>query len=330
MIGPDGDGTRLRAYLCGRFTYCGQMQWQAFIDSGQVLVDGQPAQAEQLLSKGQRLEFRPPPELEPAVNPAYSVVYEDRHLLVVCKPPLLPIHPGGRFFAHTLWYLLNRDFGKVHIATRLDRETSGLVLVAKDVATARYLQEQQGLGTIKKNYVVLVHGRFPANLMDARGWLVPDLGSEVRKKRRFIEATSPAASSFRDQDSTGHCSSPPPGVERCRTLFTLRGSWIADDGIRSVVEAQLLTGRTHQIRASLCSLGYPVLGDKLYGLDERFFLRFINDSLTPTDLSRLVLPYQALHCCSLEFQDTEGRMLACSTPIPWASLIQPTKTEEGF
>jgi 23S rRNA pseudouridine955/2504/2580 synthase/23S rRNA pseudouridine1911/1915/1917 synthase len=230
---------------------------------------------------------------------------------------LLPIHPGGRFFAHTLWYLLTRDIGKVHIATRLDRETSGLVLAAKDAGTARYLQEQQGLGAIHKTYLALVHGCFPAGPKIANGWLIPDLESVVRKKRRFVSSTA------LEDPGLG------PGTESCKTVFATQGSWLAEDGERSRVEARLLTGRTHQIRASLLSLGYPVVGDKLYGLDERFFLRFLENSLTDTDLTRLVLPYQALHCGKLEFLDPDGVRLAFSTPAPWNSLVGVSGTRAG-
>ena len=324
-IGPEGDATRLLAYLCRRFTYCSLAQWQAFIDEGRVQVDGQPGQADQWLSRGQALVFKPPAELEPAVDTGYSIVHEDSQFLVVYKPPLLPIHPGGRFFAHTLWYLLTRDVGKVHIATRLDRETSGLVLAARDPATARYLQEQQGLGAIQKRYLALVHGSFPAGQTRAQGWLVPDQRSAVRKKRRFLRAIEPV-DPFKENTITDAM----PGAESCGTLLTGRGSWQAEDGERSLVEARLLTGRTHQIRASLLSLGYPVLGDKLYGLDEGFFLRFMEDSLTPADLARLVLPYQALHCGSLEFQGRDGSRLAFSTPPPWESLVKPIGTQEGY
>lgn len=311
LVGPESDGTRLVDQLCRRFTYCDQAQWQSFMESGCLLVEGIPGRADQLLVKGQRIEFLPPKDIEPPVDTAYSVVYENSRLLVVYKPPLLPIHPGGPFFAHTLWHLLNHDFGKVHIATRLDRETSGLVLIARDVATARYLQEQQSLGAIHKTYLALVHGRFPAGRQDASGWLVPDRGSSVRKKRRFVSSTDDTATAVE------------PGADSCSTMLTGMDCWEAEDGPRSLIEAQLRTGRTHQIRATLFSLGYPVLGDKLYGLDEGFFLRFIEAVLSAGDVSRLILPYQALHCASLEFKDPDGRSLGFPVPAPWAGLVDP-------
>lgn len=302
-------GSSLIDLLCRRFTYCSRVQWLAFIDAGQLMVDGKPGQSNQTLLSGQRIEFRPPPDLEPAVDTAFTIIHESSHVIVVYKPPLLPIHPGGRFFAHTLWYLLDQDFGKVHITTRLDRETSGLVLVARDAPTARYLQEQHGLGAIHKTYLALVHGKFPAGMMDAHGWLIKDRQSAVRKKRCFVHGT-------------GRGDIPPePGAESCRTLLTGKRCWQTATGPCSLVEARLLTGRTHQIRASLYSLGFPVVGDKLYGLDDGFFLRFMDTTLTPEDESRLVLPHQALHCSSLEFRDIEGSKLGFSIPAPWMATV---------
>jgi 23S rRNA pseudouridine955/2504/2580 synthase/23S rRNA pseudouridine1911/1915/1917 synthase len=328
LVGSEADGLRLIEHLCRRFTYCSKAQWQAYIADGRLLVDGQPVGGDRALVSGQRLEFMPPADLEPAVDTGYSLVYQNSRLLVVYKPPLLPIHPSGRFFAHTLWYLLNRDIGKVHIVTRLDRETSGLVLVARDPATARHLQEQQSTGTIRKTYLALVHGSFPADQITAQGWLVPDRQSTVRKKRHFVPSSDPWFTEKADPGKTflgraGTDLNEVPGTEAesCSTLLKGCGTWSAPDGPRSLVEAKLLTGRTHQIRATLYSLGFPMMGDKLYGLDDGFFLRFLDDALSSEDISRLVLPYQALHCSSLDFHDRDGSTLAFSVATPWSDQV---------
>lgn len=308
--GPEAEGLRLDEYLSKRFTYCTLAQWRLYVQAGRVMVEGTQGSGEQRLTRGQLIEFKPPEDAEPEVDSSYTVVYEDNHLLVVYKPPLLPIHPGGRFFAHTLWYLLARDRGKLHIATRLDRETSGLVLAAKNPGTAHFLQEQHKEGNILKTYQVLVHGRFPPETLQAKGWLVPAQESLVRKKRRFLQDLASVA--------------PALPMESSHTQLTGQASWQAEDGIRSLVEARLITGRTHQIRASLYSLGFPILGDKLYGLDEAFFLRFIAGSLSAEDSATLVLPYQALHCGNLEFSTVEGTRIILSTPAPWMGLVPGT------
>jgi 23S rRNA-/tRNA-specific pseudouridylate synthase len=189
--------------------------------------------------------------------------------------------------------------------------------MAKDAAMARFLQEQQSAGTIHKTYLALVHGRFPDGPLKAQGWLVQDQDSQVRKKRRFLADLGVFEPAQADQTRQAL-----PGAETCATLFEGIGSWKSADGFRSLVEARLITGRTHQIRASLSALGYPIVGDKLYGLDEGFFLRFMDNTLTAEDEERLVLPYQALHCAGLEFQGPEGTRLVFSTPAPWAERVK--------
>ena len=341
LVGPDNEGTTLIEYLSKRFTYCDMEQWRSFIEAGRLLVDEKQGYSDQRLASGQFLDFIPPADLEPAADSAYRVIYQSSRLLVVFKPPLLPIHPGGRFFAHTLWYLLTRDYGKAHIITRLDRETSGLVLVARDAETARKLQQQQSQGAIKKTYLALVHGKFPRGIVQAKGWLVQDDKSLIRKKRKFLrygvdlplagEYVKPAAESSAIIDQVPDFLTPAVPrqneifeikAESCETIFLSLGSWLTEDGQRSLIQARLITGRTHQIRASLFSMGYPILGDKLYGLDENFFLRFIDNSLTTKDLNILVLPYQALHCSSIVIRNLEAEQLEFSSPAPWVDLVK--------
>ncbi len=222
-----------------------------------------------------------PAHAEPPVLRSVGILYEDDDLLVADKPGNLPCHPGGRYCGNTLLHLLRARGGNgenLRIINRLDRETSGIVLVAKTAAMAKSLAGQFRRHTAQKEYTVLVHGAFPAHL-EARGWLLPDADSVIRKKRRFVT----------DKDS------PTPEAESAETDFELLA---LQDGISRVL-ARPRTGRTHQIRATLLSLGFPVVGDKIYGLDETFFLRFITDALTDSDRARLILPRQALHASAL-------------------------------
>ncbi|MFP4351121.1 MAG: RluA family pseudouridine synthase, partial [Desulfococcaceae bacterium] len=228
-------------------------------------MNEQPVSPDFPLTAGDMLSYYPPENLEPEVDREYDIVYEDDAILVINKPGNLPCHPGGRYFAHTLWGLLKTREGleNIHFVHRLDRETSGLVLVAKDPETARICQAQFEAGTVRKVYQVLVEGNFPSEPVIADGVLIPDADSRVRKKRRFI--SSDAKAPIPDQ------------AQSCRTRFRL----LDFQGPLSLVEARPETGRLHQIRATLCSMGYPVVGDKLYGVDDTLFLRFIDDRLTP-------------------------------------------------
>ena len=206
-------------------------------------------------------------ETEPAVRLDYGVVYEDEALLVVDKPGNLPCHPGGRYFTQTLWHALSAERGghPCHFVNRIDRETSGLVLIAKTAEVAAACARQFAAGTVDKGYLAAVYGDFPEEPMCADGVLRPDDKSPVRKKQRFIPT------GFSGVSAGGSAGAVEGPGSRCRTDFRLRKR----AGGLSLVSATPMTGRLHQIRVSLLSLGYPVVGDKIYGPDDTLFIRFI-------------------------------------------------------
>ena len=294
-VGRESGGETLLDVLAGRFTYHSREAWTAILAVGQVTLDGQPATATTPLVAGSMLEYHCGDLPEPPVPRDLQVVYEDEELLVVAKPPGLPVHPAGHYFAHTLWAMLHEQgYESLHFLSRLDRETSGLLLAAKTSEAAAHYQRLAAAGRITKTYLVAVEGEFPETL-DACGWLFPDPDSVIRKKRRFAVA----------QPATGEAQT---AETHCRRLASHAGL--------SPVQAGLVTGRTHQIRATLCSLGYPVVGDKIYGRDETWFLRFRDGQLTPTDETGLRLPHQALHAWKLAIQLPSGENMAWTCPPP--------------
>jgi len=296
-----------------RFTYHTRDAWLAEIRQGRLLVNGIPARPDQPLAAGDGIEYLVPDLAEPAVNRTLATVFEDSSLLVLNKPANLPCHPAGRFFHNTVWAILKeeRAFEAPAFVNRLDRETSGLLVVARTAAAARRCRAQFARRRVAKTYLVLVEGLFP-ELLTARGYLGADPACEVRKKRSFV----PASADIRD------LSADPGAGEWAETAFSrlseLRGI--------SLVAARPVTGRLHQIRATLCSLGFPVVGDKLYGVDPTLFLRFLHDALTDDDRRRLRLERQALHAAALRFRHPEtGALLEFSVPLPadMASLAGP-------
>lgn len=302
--------TPLVEYLVRRFTYLKRGDWDRAVGEGAVTVNGAPAGPRLLLAESDLVRFSPAAFAEPETDARFAVLYEDDEAAVVDKPPNLPVHPGGRFFKGSLWYLLRDSIPNPRILTRLDRETSGLVLVAKSAAEAGRLQTLQAAGAVEKSYLALVHGVFPERI-DALGALVPDPASAVRKKRAYIDSADPR---FMEAAARG---------ERCETRLEL--VWSSRG--RSLVRARLVTGRTHQIRATLCSLGFPLVGDKLYGLDETAFLRFAEGTLTEEDRSLLDLPFQALHCARLAFGNSAGRRIEIEAPPPpWTGLPEKYTT----
>jgi RluA family pseudouridine synthase len=307
-ISAKAAGILLPDYLARRFTYLDRIGWLGEIAAGAVRVNGEPAGPDQRLAPGDHLVYQPGKVAEPPVDHRYRIVYADEYLIAVDKPGNLPCHPGGRYHENTLWAYLrpvdyNSHLGFVH---RLDRETSGLVLLARRPEAARACATQFAQGTVAKRYLALVEGRFSRTPMTVEGTIGPDKDSPVRKKQRFRpgpmdEASGPARNGDR-----------PPG-RSARTRF--RGLWHRN-GL-SLVAAEPLTGRTHQIRATLLALGHPVVGDKLYGPDDRIFLRFIADRLTAADRRRLVLNRQALHAARLTFDHpVTGERLRLRAPLP--------------
>ena len=291
--------TVLDALSC-RFTYHSREQWNGRVDQNRVHVNGSPAMAGTVLATGDLVEYHADDLPEPPVRTEIEVLYDDAEILVVNKPANLPSHPAGRYFNHTLWAILKTrfDIENPTLVNRLDRETSGIILIAKTPDAAKKCRAQFAGRQVRKHYLVLVEGAFPDTL-DAGGFLVPDTACLVYKKRKF---------SISAGDET-----PPPDGERAETIFRrLRHA----NGI-SEVEAIPHTGRMHQIRATLHSLGFPVVGDKLYGPDPNIFLRFCTDSLTGSDRALLRIDRQALHASGLVFTHPRtGNQLDIVSPIP--------------
>jgi 23S rRNA-/tRNA-specific pseudouridylate synthase len=299
-------GTNLEDWLARRFTYLSLEGWRAMIEAGRLLVDEELAALGTPLRPGQVVEFVPPPCDEPPVDMEIVIHWEDEDFIVVSKRGSLPCHPSGRFFAHSLWAILRQSYPEARIATRLDRETSGLVLACKSSSAAALAGRMIVGARLKKSYLALVHGAFGGELA-AEGYLVKDESSSISKKRRFVP---------------GGYSSPGSAVaearaESCSTSFIPLETKYSEDGAFSLVEVHARTGKTHQIRATLLALGYPIVGDKLYGRDEGAFLRFAEGRTNEEDPKRLLLPNQALHCDRLSFVSRRGEALDIQDSPGW-------------
>ncbi|MDO4799862.1 MAG: RluA family pseudouridine synthase [Bacillota bacterium] len=203
-------------------------------------------------------------------NIRFDICFEDDDLLVVNKPPFLVVHPTKGHPTGTLgnavaYHQLQRgEHYKIRFINRLDRDTSGLLLIAKNANAQQRVSEQMKAGTVSKTYLALVEGSTPSSeTIDAP-----------------IDRLSP------DDILRGVTPHGLPSITRYRTLETHPISALhRQQNISSVslVELDLLTGRTHQIRVHMAYIGHPVLGDTLYGHPSPW------------------IPRQALHCCAMEF-----------------------------
>lgn len=220
----------------------------------------------------------PPPEAIRLITPEELrawILFEDEHLLVLNKPGDVVCHPSKA----GPWSSLvgaAREYlggGAVHLIFRLDRETSGVVLIAKDEHTSALLQRVTLKRCYSKVYHAILVGELAAETTVDQP-LGPDTSGPVVAKTCVVPAGQGK-----------------PAVTRYTPLIVGGGFTLA----RVVTE----TGRKHQIRAHAQWLGYPLVGDKIYGPDQRLYLEFIESGWTPALESRLLLRRQALHCAEI-------------------------------
>jgi len=279
QVGTGDSGKRLDLFLAQKFSYLSRERWQDEIEKGNILISGAKREISYQLKEKDIIGFTPTGIIEREVDEKYEVVFEDEFFLGVNKSGNLPVHSSGRYKNNNLVSILTRDLkAALHLANRIDRETSGIVMFGKTTEAARALQNLFQKREVRKIYIVYVYGKFP-DALSAIGFLSQDKQSSVIKKKALFK-----------EPQEGNSKASETHFER-----------IAESGEMAKLLAYPRTGRIHQIRASLFSLGYPVVGDKIYGRDETVFLEFIESGLTKDHIKRIGGARQALHSHRLEF-----------------------------
>ena len=239
----------------------------------------------------------------PVVRVPIPIVAEGGDWLVVSKPPHLLVHPtrpgGPTTLLDQLRGLLAGELasgGQVSLIHRLDRETSGLILVAKTAGAARRFSLEMMRGRIGKEYLALVHGwpAWDARIVDAPLLRQGEKSASAIWLKRTVH---------------------PDGVP-ARTRFETLRRFVRDGERFALLRAMPETGRLHQIRVHLASTGHPVVGDKIYGPDEGCYLRFIDSGWTPELARVLLLDRHALHAWRLTFDADPGTRRTVEAPLP--------------
>jgi 23S rRNA pseudouridine1911/1915/1917 synthase len=233
----------------------------------------------------------------------FAILGETTEMLAIDKPAGLLVHPTKPGGPPTLWDGLREmlayeivNGGQVSLINRLDRETSGVVLVCKTAAAARRCAMAMERGRIQKQYLAVIFGWPEEDAFEVDSPILR-LG-EVCDSRIWLKRGV-------------H-----PGGAAALTRFRVEARVTRADGRKlALVRAWPVTGRTHQIRVHLAHVGHPVVGDKIYGPDEQHYLDFIEQGWTDSMMESLLLPRQALHSTVLEVV-VEGIPYRWEAPLP--------------
>ncbi len=305
-------GMRLDRFVQSQLRGTSRTRARAIVKRGAYSAQGRARRPSERVRADERIALWRLPFEDTEGQAPLPVLYEDAHLLVIDKPPLVTVHPTARYHQNTVIKRLQAERPGEFLALihRLDRETSGILLLARSLDAERAFKrkleerslsqqsdEQRG---VEKIYLALTRGVPPNGLVDVP--METDIDNPLRVKMRIA--------------------SPGSGLD-ARTSLTVRET----RGGYALVECALHTGRQHQIRLHLSHLGCPVVGDKLYGPDERLLARAADDELSEEDLALLELPHHALHAHVYRMlHAVTGEPLEVIAPMPhdlsefWANI----------
>jgi 23S rRNA pseudouridine1911/1915/1917 synthase len=238
IVGGKDHGRTLLSHLASFYAHSTEQAWQQNLSNGEVTVDGVTATGSELLAAGQTLVWNRPPWTEPEAPLHFEVLFEDAWLLAVDKPSGLPTLPGGGFFENTLLRRVQERSPEANPVHRLGRATSGIVLFAKTAAAAARLTVDWNTARVQKTYRALAEGLAEQEVYE----IVTPIGLVPHPLLGSVWA---ASAKGKRSKSVAKVLSRTAGT----TMF----------------EVSLHSGRPHQIRIHLASIGHPLVGDPLYG-----------------------------------------------------------------
>ncbi|MBL8751322.1 MAG: RluA family pseudouridine synthase [Planctomycetes bacterium] len=285
-------GAPLVGWLVQRFTYFDAAAWRQEIAAGRLRRNGATASTDDRLGAGDVVDYAPPP---PAPRPdlVLPILFDDADLVAIDKPAHLVAHRDGAFPANTFLHELERRVqatAPLHLVHRLDRETSGVLLLARHPGAAVAMQRQFEAGTVTKAYLAFVRGVVATDSFTVDAAVGPARDTTIAARRAVLPAAS-------------------PGARAARTDFEVLERFPSC----TLVRASPHTGRTHQIRVHLEHAGHPLVGDALYGRSDAEYEEHVRRRKAgepPHDRQRL-------HAQSLVARHpTSGARLVLEAPMP--------------
>ncbi len=330
IVTPADAGTRLDKYLAEHVPDMTRNRVQHLIEAGHVLRDGATlTETSRKVKSGEqyilRLPQAVPLDLEPLAM-ALDIVFEDAHLLVINKPVGLTVHPAAGNRNHTLVNALLHHCGdtlsgiggvaRPGIVHRIDKDTSGLLVIAKNDTAHQHLSNQLKARTLKRSYVCYAWGAPSVG----RGKIDAPIARNPskRKEMAIVEDGRHAITHYDIIQKYGDTGA---GVSTGPDRRTLHSQSTSTHIFASKLRCELDTGRTHQIRVHMKHIGCPLIGDTTYGLSTKQTLRRINESAHAEAIGEnsifVTLARQALHAETLRFfHPVTGEEVTCTAPIP--------------
>lgn len=326
LVPADAAGQRLDQFLTAQIPDVSRARVQQLLHEGKALVNGSAAKSSLKLRGGERVTILGEPHLPPlraiAEDIALDIVYEDNDLAVINKPAGMMVHAGAGATEDernrgTLVNALLHRFGALSglggqlrpgIVHRLDKQTSGLIIVAKNDVAHRKLAQQFSKREVKKRYVALVHG-WPAN---DRGTINTPISRDSVRRTRMTTRGS--------------------GGRSAVTHYEVRERIASPYGKFALLDVRIETGRSHQIRVHLSSLGHPIVGDTLYGAAREIRLANLARPRLQGLPSVLTLDRNFLHAAAISFrQPNLGAWLELEAPLPRELLdfLQQLRAQPG-
>ena len=260
--------------------YLSAEQWKQLLLAGNIRIDGQTQNHNSLLIEGLNIDYSIADYQEAEVDANWKLLWSNHEISAVHKPANLPVNRTTRNVYNTLIQLLRREsqWPEAHLLHRLDIETSGIILIAHNNAVAKSYQPALGRLIKRKIYHAVVHEHPTWQTLEYECDLATLSDSAIRCQMHVVA------------DGQG---------KKSKTGFKV----LSRHNGFAVIECELFTGRKHQIRAHLASLGHPIVGDKIYAHQGGFYLKRLDQALTQADYKILLSEHHLLHAYELHLHN---------------------------